>query len=72
MKLIPVKMRQIREERGFSKAELARRSKMHSGEVGMIESGRLIPYPVQLERLADALNIENPESLLEPLEVKNV
>ena len=53
-----------REARGWSKAELARRAGMHPATVGSIENGRLVPYPVQIEKLASALEI-SAESLAE-------
>lgn len=46
-----------RTARGWSKSELARRSRMTSSEVGKIESGRLLPYPSQLRKLAKALGV---------------
>ena len=48
---------QERERRGWSRAELARRAQMSSGEVGKIEAGRLIPYDSQRRKLARALGI---------------
>ena len=58
-----------RQELGWSKAELARRSGLHPSQVGQIEAGRLVPYPVQLRRLAIALGVREDESsrLLEEL-----
>ena len=46
-----------RNQRGWSRAELARRAGMHPSTVSLIESGRLVPYPSQVEKLADALGI---------------
>ena len=56
-----------REARGWSKAELARRTKMAASDVGKIESGRIRPYPSQLAKLAQALGIAevDAESLLD-------
>jgi transcriptional regulator with XRE-family HTH domain len=45
----------LRKLRGWSKAELARRSRLHPTDVGKIENGRSIPYPSQIKRLAVAL-----------------
>lgn len=50
-------LKRLRERRGWTKAELARRAGMHSSTVGLIESDRLRPYPSQLERLAAALGV---------------
>jgi transcriptional regulator with XRE-family HTH domain len=52
-----IRLTQLREIKGWSKSELARRSRMTPGEVGKIESGRLKPYPIQLRKLARALGI---------------
>lgn len=46
-----------RSERGWSRAELARRAQMSASDVGKIEAGRLRPYPSQLCKLADALGL---------------
>ena len=43
-----------REERGWSRAELARRAGLNAATVGAIESGRLSPYESQLVKLARA------------------
>ena len=50
-------LRKHREARGWSRAELARRAQMNATTVGWIESGRFRPYPVQLEKLAKALEL---------------
>ena len=50
-------LRELREARGWSKAELARRAELNPTTVGWIESGRFRPYPVQLEKLARALDL---------------
>lgn len=54
-------------ERGWSKAELARRATLHPSQVGQIEAGRLVPYNSQLIKLASALGIpaEQAARLLE-------
>jgi transcriptional regulator with XRE-family HTH domain len=56
-----------REQRGWSRSELARRASMNAGTVGQIELRRYVPYPRQLQKLARALRIPagNAESLLE-------
>lgn len=45
-----------REARGWSRSELARRSRMNPADVSRIESGRFVPYPTQLRKLARALH----------------
>lgn len=52
-----------RNELGWSKGELARRANMTPADVGKIESGRLLPYPSQLVKLAGALGVA-PEAAL--------
>lgn len=57
---------QEREARGWSRSELARRAEMSNATVGQIEAGRFLPYEVQLEKLALALEFEgDPSALLE-------
>lgn len=46
-----------REARGWSRAELSRRSQMSAGDVGKIESGRARAYDSQLRKLAEALGV---------------
>ena len=67
--LKPVALKRIRAERAMTRAELARKSRMQAGTITWIEEGRFIPYESQLEKLAAALGVSNPESLLAPLEV---
>jgi len=56
----------LREERRWSRAELARRARMGNADVGRIESGRLIAYPGQLVKLADAIGWpDDPAALLD-------
>ena len=45
-----------RRRRGWSRAELARRSAMNACTVGLIESKRFHPYDSQLKKLAAALD----------------
>ena len=56
---------QLREGRGWSKSELARRAGLNQTTVSAVEIGRLIPYDTQLRKLAEALGVSNPDSLLE-------
>jgi transcriptional regulator with XRE-family HTH domain len=51
------KLQWIREARGWSRAELARRAKLNQVTVGTIELGRFTPYPGQLQKLARALQV---------------
>ncbi len=53
-----------RSRRGWSRAELARRAGLNASTVGLIESGRLQPYPSQLYKLANALGFPESEAHL--------
>ncbi len=55
-------IKRVREARGWSRAELARRANLNATTVSLIENGRLLPYPLQLEKLARALGVE-PQDL---------
>ena len=46
-------LRRVREARGWSRAELARRARMHASTVGAIESGRLKPYARQVQKIGE-------------------
>lgn len=65
--LEPVKMENVRKKRGMTRADLARAAGMQAGTITWIETGRFIPYESQLAKLAEALGVDDPESLLEPL-----
>ena len=54
-----------REKHGWSRAELGRRARIHPSEVGKFESGRLVPYPNQLKRIAEVLSVPSDELLEE-------
>jgi transcriptional regulator with XRE-family HTH domain len=56
-----------RRSRGWTRTELARRSRMHPSDVGKVERQMLRPYPRQLLRLARALSWpkDRAEALLE-------
>ena len=53
--------------KGWSRAELARRSAMHPTDIGKTERKILSPYPAQLRRVARALRwpVGQAERLLE-------
>ena len=50
-----IRLTALRENRGWSKSELARRAHMNAGTVSLVESGRLKPYPAQIAKIARAL-----------------
>ncbi len=59
----------LRQDLGMSQAELARRAGLHHSTVSIVESGRLRPYPSQLEKISEALCYEGaPERLLDEVE----
>ena len=45
-----------RKARGWSRLELGRRSQLASGDIGQFETGRIVPYAGQLQRIAQALD----------------
>lgn len=54
-----------RRRRGLSQESIAVVARLHQPVVSMIENGRLIPTPKQLERLAEAFRIQPASQLLE-------
>jgi len=59
------RLAQLRRLAGLSQAELARRAGLNSCTISQAESGRFVPYPVQIARLAKVLDWEDdPASLL--------
>jgi transcriptional regulator with XRE-family HTH domain len=50
-------IRELRERRGWSQAELARRAGLHGSTVNLIENGMMLGYASQLEKLAQALGV---------------
>lgn len=67
--LKPVAMGRVRAQCGMTRAALARAANMQAGVITWIETGRYIPYDSQLQKIAAALGVDDPESLLEPLAV---
>jgi transcriptional regulator with XRE-family HTH domain len=61
-------MTQMREKRGWSKSELARRTGIGLTEICRIESGKIYPYPGWRKKIAAAL--ETSERTLFPGVVK--
>ena len=52
-----MRMESMRREKGWSRAELARRAHMDAADLGKIERGLLVPYAAQVAKLADALGV---------------
>lgn len=63
--MIPIKLSAIREERGWKRSDLARKTGMQAGMISWIETGRFIPYESQIAKIAKALDIEDPSVLFE-------
>jgi transcriptional regulator with XRE-family HTH domain len=63
------RLTQEREAKEWTRAKLGGRAEVHPATVGMIESGRYSPYPVQLRRLADALGwTGDPATLMQEVQ----
>ncbi len=60
------RLKREREQRRWTRAELARRAAMSAADVGKIEAGRVVPYESQLRKLAKALGLrlQDPAVLL--------
>ena len=54
-------LKEHREARGWSRAELARRARLNATTISWIESGRFRPYRVQLQKLAKALGLREED-----------
>jgi transcriptional regulator with XRE-family HTH domain len=50
-------------QRGWNQTALAYHAGMSAGDISRIESGRLKPYPAQIEKLSAVLGVE-PNALL--------
>ena len=61
-------LRQLRAERFFSQAELARRAGLHALTITRLEAGTTAPSTRTVRALADALGVQ-PRELAAPLEV---
>lgn len=52
-----LRMTELREARGWSRAELGRQARIHPVRIGMIENLRVRPYRGECERIAAALEV---------------
>ena len=61
-----LKLTLVRQQRGWSKARLARTAGLDQSLVSKVESGRIRPYPSQLTRIAEALSwpVDTADELL--------
>ena len=63
------RMTREREAKNLSRTKLGYGSLVHPSRIGSIENGRVLPYPVELGRIAAALEWEgDPELLLEEVD----
>ena len=72
-----LRLQQERQARGWSIAELARRTGLNASTLGIVEKGRFKPYPAQLRKMAAAFgqDVAQAASLAEevdPLPVREV
>ena len=51
----PEDIKAARERKGWSQAELSRHCGVHPATISLFESGRMTPYPSQLEKIQSAL-----------------
>jgi transcriptional regulator with XRE-family HTH domain len=65
MEHLTTTLTQLRLGRGWSKNQLAFRSRVDPSRLSKIESGRAAPYPVELRRLAKALGLKDTTGLLD-------
>lgn len=68
MRPTPVFLDTVMHEKRLSNSKLAVASRVSAPRIGQIRSGRYIPYDIELSRIADALGVDDPESLLVPLD----
>lgn len=64
------KLRLIRRKHRLSQLQLGYLANVQPSDLSRMETGRLVPYPSQLERLARVLQCENPEDLLKPVQLE--
>jgi transcriptional regulator with XRE-family HTH domain len=57
-----LRMTELRKARGWSQAELARRTGMNQATVCHMEGGHFIPYASQLAKIAEALEVSKAEA----------
>ena len=61
-----LRMQQVREQKGWTKAELSRQAVIGETTLGQFESGRLKPYDSQLIKVAKALEWDgDPKDLMD-------
>jgi transcriptional regulator with XRE-family HTH domain len=62
-------MTKVRRAKGLNKTKLGQLASVHPAQIGQIESGRVVPYPPTLLRIANVLEwAEDPEGLLKEVQ----
>jgi transcriptional regulator with XRE-family HTH domain len=65
------KLKAERLKRGWRQEDLGFHARMSGADISRIESGRMVPYPTQVERLCRVLGLQ-PDELLEPVDAAGV
>jgi len=60
-----LRLKYERHIRGFTQAHVAAAVRVFQSELCLMENGRLVPTPAQLQRLADAFRVQPASKLLE-------
>jgi transcriptional regulator with XRE-family HTH domain len=63
-----LRLKYERLQRRMSQSGVGAAARIHQPTVTLIENGRLIPTPAQLQRLANVFGLP-PEALLKPIEI---
>jgi transcriptional regulator with XRE-family HTH domain len=66
--MLKVKAERLR--RNWTQTDLGYHARITPAEISRIETGRLRPYPGQLERLAKVLNVETTDLLLDVVDTE--
>jgi transcriptional regulator with XRE-family HTH domain len=62
-------IREARQKAGVTQFELSRRTRIHPSQLSKLESGRLRPTRVEIDRIANAFGLE-PSQLAENADVR--
>lgn len=67
IELRPVRLDEVMLLKRIRNSDLSRMTGIQAGVIGWIRTGRFIPYQSQLDKIAKALDVDDPYSLLEPM-----
>lgn len=59
------RVRAARQQRGWTQVDLAHYARLSAADISRLENGRLIPYPVQAQRIARALGLKLADVVVE-------